>query len=451
MIVTTINFSRDFQFGVATSAFQIEGAWDQDGKGPSIWDTFSQTPGRVHNDVPGNVAVDHYHRFPEDVRIMKDLGIDSYRFSLSWARLLPEGTGAVNQKGVDFYNRLLDELAEAGIAPNVTLYHWDLPQALQDRGGWPHRDVADWFADYAALAFDRFGDRVDRWATLNEPISLWVGYGMGVFAPGIADPRAGKQAMHNAMLAHGRAVQQFRAAGSPGQIGLVLDIWQRHPATESAADRAIALRDEDDSFRFFLDAILAGGYSERLLARLEEEGTLPDIRAGDFETTSAPIDFLGLNVYSRVVVSAENYNPQWWVAGDTHPGGNFLDNGMEFYPKSVYDAIFMAKNEYGFERPIYITENGVADAHTELVDGVIDDEERVRYVAGFLEWIAKAIDDGADVRGYYLWSLMDNFEWAAGFSQRFGLVHVDTDTLERTPKASAHWYRDVIARRSLDV
>ncbi|CAN5361978.1 GH1 family beta-glucosidase [soil metagenome] len=451
MIVTTINFARDFQFGVATSAFQIEGAWDQDGKGPSIWDTFSQTPGKVHNDVPGNVAVDHYHRFPDDVRIMKDLGIDSYRFSLSWARLMPEGTGAVNQKGVDFYNRLLDELAEADIAPNVTLYHWDLPQALQDRGGWPNRDVADWFADYAALAFDRFGDRVDRWATLNEPIALWVGYGMGVFAPGIADPRAGKQAMHNAMLAHGRAVQQFRAAGSPGEIGLVLDIWQRHPATESEADRVIALRDEDDSFRFFLDAILAGGYSDRLLARLEEEGTLPDIRPGDFETTAAPIDFLGLNVYSRVVVSAENYNPQWWVAGDTHPGGNFLDNGMEFYPKSVYDAIFMAKNEYGFGRPIYITENGVADAHTELVDGVIDDAERVRYVAGFLEWIAKAIEDGADVRGYYLWSLMDNFEWAAGFSQRFGLVHVDTETLERTPKASALWYRDVIARRSLDV
>ena len=451
MIVTSINFPRAFEFGVATSAYQIEGAWNEDGKGPSIWDTFSQTPGHVFKDIPGDIAVDHYHRYPEDVQIMKDLGLDSYRFSLSWSRLLPEGVGRVNEKGVDFYDRLIDELLEAGIAPNVTLYHWDLPQALEDRGGWPNRDVADWFAEYSALAFDRFGDRVRRWATLNEPIALWVGYGMGVFAPGRADPVAGKQAMHNAMLAHGRAVQEFRAAGSPGEIGLVLDIWQRHPATESEADRAIALRDEDDSFRFFMDAILAGGYSPRLMARLTAEGTLPDIREGDFDITSTPVDFLGLNVYSRVVVSAENYNPLWWVASDAHPGGNFLDNGMEFYPKSVYDAIFMARDEYAFGRPVYITENGVADAHEDLVDGRIHDEERIRYVGGFLRWIAQAIEDGADVRGYYLWSLMDNYEWAAGFSQRFGLVHVDPSTLKRTPKDSAHWYRDVIAKRSVDI
>lgn len=450
MIVTFINFPRSFEFGVATSAYQIEGAWNEDGKGPSIWDTFSQTPGHVFDDVPGDIAVDHYHRYRDDVRMMKDLGFDSYRFSLAWSRILPDGIGRVNEKGVDFYDRLIDELLEAGISPNVTLYHWDLPQALQDRGGWPQREVADWFAEYAALAFDRFGDRVKRWATINEPIALWVGYGMGVFAPGIADPRAGKQAMHNAMLAHGRAVQEFRAAGSPGEIGLVLDIWQRHPATDSEADRAIALRDEDDSFRFFLDAVLAGGYSDRLLSRLEAEGTLPEIRDGDLAITAEPIDFLGLNVYSRVVVSAENYNPLWWVASDTHPGGNFLDNGMEFYPKSVYDAIFMARREYGFDKPLYITENGVADAHEDLVDGEIHDAERIHYVAGFLEWIAKAIDDGADVRGYYLWSLMDNYEWAAGFSQRFGIVHVDPSTLERTHKDSAHWYREVIARRGFD-
>ena len=384
MIVTFINFPRSFEFGVATSAYQIEGAWNEDGKGPSIWDTFSQTPGHVFDDVPGDIAVDHYHRYRDDVRMMKDLGFDSYRFSLAWSRILPDGIGRVNEKGVDFYDRLIDELLEAGISPNVTLYHWDLPQALQDRGGWPQREVADWFAEYAALAFDRFGDRVKRWATINEPIALWVGYGMGVFAPGIADPRAGKQAMHNAMLAHGRAVQEFRAAGSPGEIGLVLDIWQRHPATDSEADRAIALRDEDDSFRFFLDAVLAGGYSDRLLSRLEAEGTLPEIRDGDLAITAEPIDFLGLNVYSRVVVSAENYNPLWWVASDTHPGGNFLDNGMEFYPKSVYDAIFMARREYGFDKPLYITENGVADAHEDLVDGEIHDAERIHSVAGSL-------------------------------------------------------------------
>lgn len=447
-----ITFPRDFQFGVATSAFQIEGAWDLDGKGPSIWDTFSHTPGKVWRDEPGGeVAVDHYHRFREDVAIMKDLGLDTYRFSLSWPRLLPEGTGRVNQAGLDFYKRLLDELDDAGIASNVTLYHWDLPQALEDRGGWGNRDVAGWFGEYAALAFDELGDRVTRWATLNEPIAIWVGYGMGIFAPGHADPRLGKQAMHHALLAHGAGVSAFRAsaAAERSEIGLVLDIWQRHPATDSAADLALAQRDEDDSFRFFLDPLLRGAYGDRIVSRLTAEGVMPEIRDGDLESISQPLDFLGLNVYSRVVVSAENYNPQWWVAGDGHPGGNFLDNGMEFYPKSVYDAIMMARDEYGFDGPIWITENGVADGPSS-VDGPLHDEERIRYVAGFLEWIARAIDDGADVRGYYLWSLMDNFEWAAGFSQKFGIVHVDLETLERTPKASAAWYRDVIARRGLE-
>jgi len=450
----TISFPDDFTFGVATSAFQIEGAWNEDGKGPSIWDTFSHTPGKVWRDIPGGeVAVDHYHRYREDVALMKDLGIHSYRFSLSWPRIIPAGTGAVNQAGLDFYKRLIDELHAADISPNVTLYHWDLPQALEDRGGWANRDVAHWFGDYAGVVFDQLGASVSRWSTLNEPISIWVGYGMGVFAPGHADEKTGKQAMHNAMLAHGTAVEAFRASPArDGDIGLVLDIWQRHPATDSAADLDIAQRDEDDSFRFFLDPLLTGGYGDRIVTRLEARGVMPDVRDGDLELISQPIDFLGLNVYSRVVVSAENYNPQWWVAGDAHPGGNFLDNGMEFYPKSVYDAIFMARDDYGFDKPIYITENGVADPHTDTdpVDGPIHDEERIRYIAGFLEWIAKAIDDGADVRGYYLWSLMDNFEWAAGFSQRFGIVHVDMETLKRTPKASADWYRRVIARRGLE-
>ncbi|MER3387812.1 MAG: GH1 family beta-glucosidase [Microcella pacifica] len=447
-----ISFPDGFDFGVATSAYQIEGAWNLDGKGPSIWDTFSHTPGKVWRDIPGgDVAVDHYHRFRDDVALMKDLGLDSYRFSLSWSRIMPEGAGAVNQAGLDFYKRLIDELRTAGISPNVTLYHWDLPQALEDRGGWVNRDIAGWFGDYAALAFDELGESVPRWSTLNEPIAIWVGYGMGVFAPGHVDHKAGKQAMHNALLAHGTAVQAFRAsAASPGDIGVVLDIWQRHPASDAAADLDIAQRDEDDSFRFFLEPLLTGAYGDRIVNRLEERGLMPDVHEGDLDLIAQPLDFLGLNVYSRVVVSAENYNPQWWVAGDSHPGGNFLDNGMEFYPKSVYDAIFMVRDDYGFDKPIYITENGVADNHGDSVDGPIHDEERIRYIAGFLEWIARAIEDGADVRGYYLWSLMDNFEWAAGFSQRFGLVHVDTDTLERTPKASASWYARVIAQRGFE-
>jgi beta-glucosidase len=261
-----------FEFGVATSAFQIEGGWDEDGKGPSIWDTYGHTPGRVFQDVPGDVACDSYHRYRDDIALMKRLGLDTYRLSLSWPRILPDGTGRVNEKGLEYYARVVDGLLEAGIAPNVTLYHWDLPQALEDRGGWANRDVAEWFAEYAAIAFDRLGDRVRRWATLNEPIALWIGYGVGWFAPGRRDPRAGRQAMHNAMLAHGRGVQAFRAAGSPGEIGVVLDIWKREPATQAPADVALAQQGEDDGFRFFLDALRGGGYSSRLRARLEAEG-----------------------------------------------------------------------------------------------------------------------------------------------------------------------------------
>jgi beta-glucosidase len=428
---------------VATSAFQIEGAWNEDGKGPSIWDTFGQTPGKTFQGIPGDVACDHYHRFPEDIEIMRSLGLDTYRMSLSWPRILPDGVGRVNQRGLDFYRRLIDGLLDAGITPNVTLYHWDLPQALQDRGGWANRDVAEWFGEYADVAFGALGDRVTRWSTLNEPIAIWVGHALGFFAPGLRDPRAGRQAMHNALLAHGRGVQAFRAAGAPGDIGIVLDIWKRTPATASPEDQALADRGDDDGFRFFLDALRGGGYSERIRTRLEREGTWPDIRPGDQELIESPIDYLGLNVYSRIVVSAERHDPAVWAASHPHPGGNFLDDGSEFYPRAVYDAIQLVRDDYGWAGPIFITENGLADAPDA---DPLDDEERIRYVGGFLEWIARAIEDGADVRGYYLWSLMDNFEWAAGFSKRYGIVHVDTETQSRTLKRSAHWYAALIGR-----
>lgn len=433
-----------FEFGVATSAFQIEGAWNEDDKGPSIWDTFSQTPGKIRGDVNGNVACDHYHRVAEDIAIMKDLGIDSYRLSLSWARLIPQGTGEVNVAGVDFYKRLLDDLNAAGIRPNVTLYHWDLPQALEDRGGWPNRDVADWFAEYAQTAFRLFDDRVDRWSTLNEPIALWAGYGLGWFAPGRTDARAGRQAMHNAMLAHGAAVQAFRATSNnpASTIGVVLDIWKREPLTPSPEDRELADRGEDDGFRFFLDALRGGGYSDRLRERLEHEGTFPEIDPDDQAIIETPIDWLGLNVYSRVVVDSTRQKPGAWAQSDPHPGGNFLDSGAEFYPRAVYEALHMVRDDYGWRGPIYITENGVPDAPG--ADPLVDDE-RIRYVSGFLEWIERAVDEGADVRGYYLWSLMDNYEWSAAFTLRYGIVHVDPKTLVRTPKKSAGWYRGIIA------
>jgi beta-glucosidase len=434
-----------FEFGVATSAFQIEGGWNEDGKGPSIWDTFGHTPGNVFNDIPGDVACDHYHRYPEDIELMKWLGLDTYRFSLSWSRILPDGQGRINQKGLDFYRKLTDQLLDAGITPNATLYHWDLPQSLEDRGGWVNRDVADWFAAYSSVVFDALGDRVGRWATLNEPISVWMGYAVGAFAPGHRDPRAGWQAMHNEMLAHGKAIQAFRAAGSPGDIGIVLDIWKREPATDSAEDRALAVQGEDNGFRFFLDALRGGGYSDRIRERLHAEGTLPEIHDADQAVIESPMDYLGLNVYSRVVVNSKTHDPHTWAQSDPHPGGNFLDDGSEFYPRAVYDALQMVRDDYGWTGPVFITENGLPDPPADKGGDPLDDQERIRYVQGFLEWIDRAVAEGSDVRGYYLWSLMDNFEWGAGFSKKFGIVKLDPDTQERTPKRSAHWYRDVIS------
>ena len=441
----TLNLPPSFEFGVATSAFQIEGAWNEDGKGPSIWDTFSQIPGNVRGDVSGNIACDHYHRYPEDIAIMKDLGVDSYRLSLSWSRLIPEGFGAVNRGGADFYNRLIDDLLEAGIRPNVTLYHWDLPQALEDRGGWPNREVANWFGEYSAVAFDLLGDRVKRWSTLNEPIAQWVGYSLGFFAPGLHDEKSGRQAMHNSMLAHGTSVQAFRAANIPdGEIGIVLDVWKRQPLTESAADRALADEGEDDGFRFFLDTLRGGGYSDRLRTRLELAGTFPHIKPEDQELIQTPIDYLGLNVYSRVVVDSTAQTPGAWAESHPQPGGNFLESGAEYYPRAVYEAIEMLRDDYGWTGPIFITENGVPDPENSVGDP-LDDDERIRYVDGFLHWISTAISEGADVRGYYLWSLLDNYEWSAAFTLRYGLVYVDENTLARTPKKSAAWYAAVIA------
>lgn len=442
-------FPPSFRFGAATSAFQVEGAWEADGKGPSIWDTFGHTPGRFYDNLPGDFACDSYNRLEEDLRLISEVGIDSYRFSLSWPRLLPDGTGRVNPAGIGYYDRLVDGLLELGVQPNVTLYHWDLPQALEERGGWGNRDVADWFADYATVAFDRLGDRVRTWSTLNEPISIWMGYGRGVFAPGIRDERLGRRALHHALLAHGRAVQAFRAAGSPGEIGVVLDIWRRVPLTESAEDVQLAAEGEDDGFRFFLDPLLKGAYSDRIVDRLTREGTLPEIEDGDLTTISENLDFLGVNVYSRVVVDSTQAKPEAWAQSTPYPGGNYLDNGLEFYPRAVYEALEMLERDYGWRGPVMITENGMADGPG-AGDDPLDDQERIAYMAGFLEWIGRSIAEGHDIRAYYAWSLMDNFEWSAGFSMRFGIARVDPVTLERVPKASARWYRDLIdAHRTL--
>jgi beta-glucosidase len=451
--LSELKLPEAFVLGAATSAYQIEGAWNTDGKGPSIWDTFTALPGRTEGDVSGRDGVDHYHRYAEDIRHMQAIGLDSYRFSVSWPRLLPDGIGQVNEAGAAFYDRLIDDLLAAGIKPNVTLYHWDLPQALQDRGGWPNRDVIDWFEEYAAVAFDRYGDRVPLWATLNEPIALWVGYGLGLFAPGIADRKLGKQAMHNAMVAHGRAVRQFRASGASGEIGIAIDVWRRHPATDSEADQALALREEDDSFRFFFDELFTGGWSPRLQNRLEEEGLTPAVEPDDFALAAEPIDFLGLNVYSRVIVDAQNFNPHWWTTPEENqlPGGNYLANGQEFYPRALSDAARVVRTEYGVSVPVYITENGLSARDEALVDGQVHDADRIAYLTGFLRDAVRAVTEGLDIRGYYVWSLLDNYEWTASYTARFGLIRVDAADMNRVWKDSAHWFQRLCGTRTLAV
>lgn len=451
--MANLEFPKSFLWGAATSAYQVEGAWNADGRGPSIWDTFSQTPGKTWNDISGNVACDHYYRYSEDIAHMKRLGLHSYRFSFSWPRILPEGTGKVNHKGLDFYKRLVDELLENGIRPNATLYHWDLPQALEDRGGWTQRDVKDWYAEYASLLFREFNGLIPMWATLNEPIALYVGYGIGIFAPGRRSQKDAKAAMYHALLAHGEGVKAFRAEGmKDSQIGIVVDIWKRHAARDRPEDHALARRGDENGHLFFLDPIFKGRFSDYILDQMKADGTLPDIRQGDLELISQPIDYYGLNVYNRILVSTDpalSTDPAMQGNKQKHIGGNFLDNGSEFYPKAVYDAAMLLKNEYGLSIPIYITENGTYNCGEDVVEGRIHDEERMRYVRGFLEWTHKAIQDGADIRGYYAWSLMDNYEWSAATSRRYGLIHVDFDTQQRIWKDSAYWYQEVIANNGL--
>lgn len=436
-------FPKDFLWGVATSAAQIEGGWQADGRSPSIWDTFAQKPGKILGGETPFVACDSYHQWRRDVENLKRLGVNSYRLSISWSRVLPQGTGALNAAGVDYYKRLFYALQEAGITPNVTLYHWDLPQVLEDKGGWRNRDSLGWFGEYAEKMFAAFGELVPMWATVNEPIATYVGYALGGFAPGYTDERGGNQARHNLLVAHGSGVEAFRAAAIPkGKIGIVIDIWKRHALTDSPADAAL-VRDEDErNWKFYTDPIFAGHYSDYILQTLEKEGTLMEIGQNDYARMSQPLDFYGLNVYNRVVVSTDQR-----AKADFSQGGNFLNNRTEYYPRAVYDALHLLRDLYGLRIPIYITENGTYYEGDEPVDarsGRVEDDDRIRYLSGFLDWLEKALDEGFDVRGYYLWSLMDNFEWSSGTNFKFGLMKTDFEKLTCTPKKSFAWYRDFI-------
>jgi beta-glucosidase len=442
-------FPNGFLWGASTAAYQVEGAWNDDGKGESIWDRFSHTPGRVENGDTGDIACDHYHRMPQDVALMKELGFKGYRFSISWPRILPGGTGEVNPKGLDFYDRLLDELSKAGIAANVTLNHWDLPQALQDRGGWPNRDCASWFADYANIAFDRLGDRVAMWATHNEPaVPSFGGYGSGVFAPGFADSSAAYQAAHTLNLAHGKAVQIFHQGHYAGRIGIVLDLHNFVPASNNELDRLACQRTLENGQYIFLDPIFNGRYPAYLMEWLGP--TAPKIHPGDLDLIHQPLDFLGMNHY---FTSAVKHSPHGGLLKSeqrmlTLPAAGYTDVGWGIYPSGIRSVLQRIKSIAG-SLPIYITENGCAVQDQSDANGFVEDRERINYLRLHLIELHKAIQDGINLQGYFIWSLMDNFEWASGYRPRFGIIHVDYATQQRTPKLSARWYSDVIAKNQV--
>lgn len=434
--MNSLSFPSDFTWGVATSAFQIEGAAHEDGRGPSIWDTFSHTPGKVFNGDTGDVACDHYHRWREDLDLIASLGVSAYRFSVAWPRVQPTGAGAWNEPGLAFYDRLVDRLLELGIAPHLTLYHWDLPQALQDLGGWVSRDTCARFADYAEFIARRLGDRVASIATHNEPWCTAIkGNLLGEFAPGIRDEATALQVAHHLLLSHGMALQAMRAAGCKTPLGIVLNQSPAHPASSSAEDVAAAERAYGDFVRWYADPIFLGRYPDKT-----NYTQLPRVHENDFKTIGQPLDFLGINYYSRIWVSTAQ--PPVPAPG---PQG-FNDMGWETYPEGLTELLLGLKRDYALP-PIFITENGMACADT-LQGGRVADAERIAYLQGHLAAVERARAAGVDVRGYFYWSLFDNFEWEWGYAKRFGIVHVDYATQVRTLKDSALWYREFIRQQA---
>jgi beta-glucosidase len=435
-------FPANFSWGAATASYQVEGAWQEDGKGESIWDRFSHTPGRIVNGDTGDVACDQYHRFKEDVALMKEMGLRGYRFSISWPRIFPEGKGRVNRVGLDYYNRLVDELLANGIRPFPTLYHWDLPQALQDEGGWTNRDIIGHFTTYAETCVKALGDRVKHWMVFNEPwVFSFLGYVTGFHAPGVADREAGMRAMHIVNLAQTSALRAMRSVGTAEAIGTAFSMSASYSYTDSPEDRAAADRHHAFQNDWFLRPIMTGEYP---LAYVDQEGALAamDIRPGEVELLKEPLDFIGINLYTRTIVADnpdEKYLGIRQVPGDG-PRTNF---GWEVWPPALYKAIMRAHRDYG--KPIYITENGCSYKDAPAPDGGVHDPERIEFYKGYIGQVARAIDEGADVRGYYAWTLLDNFEWTFGYSQRFGLIYCDFENgQKRIVKDSGRWYADLI-------
>jgi beta-glucosidase len=440
-------FPEGFEWGAATAAYQIEGAATKDGKGLSIWDVFCRQPGKVLGGDTGDVACDHYHRYREDVALMADLGLQTYRFSVSWPRVIPFGTGAPNEKGLDFYSRLVDALLEAGIRPCLTLYHWDLPQAMQDLGGWANRDVAQHFADYGKVLFDRLGDRVERWITHNEAIvTAMMGNRVGLLAPGIRDLRITARVTHHLLLSHGLAVQAYRATGRRGEIGITNANRSFEPADHSEETHAAVELARDFETRLFHGPVYGRGYPESVVRYYESQGAPFPVESDDLKVIASPTDFLGVNLYSRNrILPDPDRGVGFTEAPPTLP---LTEMGYEAAPHALGDFVRFVSEEYGGPR-IYVTENGVCD-NAAPKGGAVEDTFRVDLLRGFLAGLSRAIRDGVDVRAYYVWSFLDNFEWAFGYSRRFGIVWTDYETQARIPKSSAHFFREVIQRNGVE-
>jgi len=434
-----------FRWGAATAAYQVEGAVTADGRGPSVWDTFAHTPGRTHNGDTGDVAADHYHRYPEDTALMRRFGLNAYRFSVSWPRVLPDGVGPVNQAGLDHYDRVVDTLLDNGIEPMVTLFHWDTPQAVDDRGGWFDRDAPHRFADYAQVVLERLADRVPLWLTLNEPWTvIGQGYSRGVHAPGLRDYARAGTALHHLMLAHGLALQRFRSVAPLGaRMGITLSMALSRPWSSDPADVAAARLLDGEQNRVYLDPLFRHSYPDDLAGLFPTLFDDAVVRDGDLDLIGADLDFLGVNYYLNHLVKADLRVPVLG-ARQIDPPGPMMSAGIAAVPGGLYECLARVHQEYR-RLPMYVTEVGVSLHDYVDPDGRVHDPGRVDYLRACVHAIARAVAEGIDVRGLYVWSLLDNLEWELGYSIRFGLFYIDYRTQERIPKDSAYWYRQVVA------
>lgn len=442
MSINKTKFPKDFLWGAGSAAYQVEGAVNEDGRGKSIWDQFCTVPGSIIHGETANIACDHYHRYKEDVALMHELGIDAYRFSIAWPRILPQGRGDVNKAGLDFYDKLIDELLSKHIQPFITLYHWDLPQALEEEGGWVNRNTINAFVEYAEIVSSRFGDRVKNWITHNEPWSIsWLGYERGQYAPGKKGEKNALAAAHHLLLSHGMAVPIIRRNSPGAQVGIALSLNPVLPATNNPLDAHAAFFKDGTGNRWFLDPIFSGEYPADVLKVVQKN--MPIVEKDDLQTIATPIDFLGVNHYTVSRVQ--------WVEGHgtiyvPYHQANYTDMNWEVYPNGLYEMLLRIDRLYK-PKKIYITENGAAYPDVRLHDGTVYDPERQRYIENYIEACGRAIHDRVPLAGYFVWTLLDNFEWVYGYRKRFGIVYVDYTTLERIPKFSAHWYKDFIKKQ----